>query len=353
MRLAWLLFMQPLRLQGLFRAWGLGEKDPSLLELRPWTRTRDAFVVTLVRRLGAILFGLTPAVAALVIILATATGIPIDPSSVKIGVGLGLAFGVMYSVAMGVVGGVVGGVAGGVVAGVVSGLLSAASSSLAFDLVACVAAGVTGGVAMGSLVGVVVRSPIGASAGFVSGMIGSLVIGAACGSAYSAVYMGGGSLVGGFAFLAILSRVPALIISSVVCLVFRACTALRPSSAVILSRWLPFRHHELIFYPIPGLEQFLIRLGELNPELAQGILAESAASLGQKGVARRALIELEARDLERTARNRTFARISDLGIDFLPSPETLEPQSPLLLFQRAAKELGASHENHRQRRLAL
>jgi hypothetical protein len=128
---------------------------------------------------------------------------------------------------------------------------------------------------------------------------------------------------------------------------------LQPEHATRLARWLPFRHHDLIRFPLPGLRSFILDLAETNPELARNILAEAATSLGQRGIARRTQIELQARDLEQAARNRLWARVADLDLPFLPSAAVLEASSPLLLFRSAARDLGVSVTDHRQRRLAL
>jgi hypothetical protein len=101
------------------------------------------------------------------------------------------------------------------------------------------------------------------------------------------------------------------------------------------------------------LRPFLLQLAESDPVLTRQLLAEAADSLGQKGIARRTLIELQARDLERAVRQRDFAHAADFDLPFLPSAETLEATSPLFIFRAAARDLNAGGHDYRQRRLAL
>ena len=67
-RLAWLLFMQPLRLHRMFMAWGL-ERDPSLWTLRHRLRDGDPVVRRLVARMGVLLVIGMPLVAIVLVIL--------------------------------------------------------------------------------------------------------------------------------------------------------------------------------------------------------------------------------------------------------------------------------------------
>ena len=142
---------------------------------------------------------------------------------------------------------------------------------------------------------------------------------------------------------------------------------LRPASLPRLASYLPFRHHELIYLPLPFLAGFLIRLGEEIPAEGRRALAEAAASLGQKEPARRALVELQARSLERAARERRYASAAALSLPFLPGRESLQPRNELELasaqlglitmdsIATAAQDLEAARStgSHHQRRQAL
>ena len=104
----------------------------------------------------------------------------------------------------------------------------------------------------------------------------------------------------------------------------RLTTHLRPVSLPLLASVLPYRHHDLIYLPLPFLAGFLVRLGEEHPVEGRRALNEAAASLGQKGPARRALMELQARSLERAARERQYASAAALALPFLPRRESLQ-----------------------------
>ena len=90
--------------------------------------------------------------------------------------------------------------------------------------------------------------------------------------------------------------------------------------------------------------------------LARELIAAAAASIGQRGVARRVLVELQARDLERAARDRLWSRAAGLDLPFLPRDADLSSNAgaaPIRVFQTAARDLIAGSSNQRQRRLAL
>ena len=119
------------------------------------------------------------------------------------------------------------------------------------------------------------------------------------------------------------------------------------------ARWLPFRHHDLIHFPLPGLRPFFVALSETDPRLTQKLIAEAAASIGQKGPARRALAEIQARELEHAARNRLFASVAKRDLVFLPRSQ--EGSDAFTPFQLAARDLQAARtsRNHHHRRKAL
>lgn len=146
---------------------------------------------------------------------------------------------------------------------------------------------------------------------------------------------------------------------------------LRPPYLPRFASYLPYRHHELICLPLPFLAGFLVRLGEEYPADGRQALNEAAASLGQKAPAWRALVELQARSLERAARERQYASAAALALPFLPGRENLHslgaPQNEAELasaqlrlitinsIATAAQDLEAARStgNHHQRRQAL
>jgi hypothetical protein len=130
----------------------------------------------------------------------------------------------------------------------------------------------------------------------------------------------------------------------------------RVDAATRLASWLPLCHDELIYVPLPGLRACLIRIAELDAVLGRELIALAAVSIGQRRIARLALLELQARDLENAARGRHFSRASQLDFPFMPKEIDIasEPDSaPLLSFQVAARDLISGSTNQRQRRLAL
>jgi hypothetical protein len=130
----------------------------------------------------------------------------------------------------------------------------------------------------------------------------------------------------------------------------------RPDAADRLTSWLPLRRHDLIYLPLPGLRACLLHVAEIDAVLARELIGLAAASIGQRGIARRALIELQARDLERAARDRLWGRAAGLDLPFLPRETDVasEPgNAPIRSFQTAARDLIAGSTYQRQRRLAL
>lgn len=119
-----------------------------------------------------------------------------------------------------------------------------------------------------------------------------------------------------------------------------------------LARQLPFRHHEVILFPLPLLSTYLVALGEENPALAQELLTEAADTFAQKHPARKALLELQAHSLEHAARERLYPSVANLSLPFLP---TQDPEPRFLPFQKAAEDLHAArdttNQHHRRRSL--
>jgi hypothetical protein len=248
------------------------------------------------------------------------------------GMAVGVAAGMAVSVAAGMVGGVAVGVAGGMVygAGFVAGFGRGYSAAVNVQL--GVAVGVAVGVAGGIAIGVAVAIAGGAAIGIAGGAAASVGFGVA------------------------VSRLPLWLAESFLtqCLALRMRR--RPDAAPRLASWLPLLHDDLIYVPLPGLRECLIEVAEADPALGKELLVRAAASPGQRHIARLALIELQARDLERAARDRIFARAAALDLPFLATKTDLEgaePNAVLRAFQTAAQDLIAGSNNQRQRRLAL
>ncbi len=128
-----------------------------------------------------------------------------------------------------------------------------------------------------------------------------------------------------------------------------------PAAAARRWRWLPFLHHDLIHLPLPGLSDYLVRIAEVEPERARRLIAEATDTVAQGKPARRALLELQTRALERGARERLFEATAALALPFLPEERELEPGSAFSRVVEAAKNLRAAgvstSHHHREQTL--
>ena len=115
---------------------------------------------------------------------------------------------------------------------------------------------------------------------------------------------------------------------------------------------LPLRLHDLIYIELPGLRGFIVHLADEDETAAQDLLAVAATSIGQKRAARLALADLQAKSLDRAARQRFYARTAELALPFLTSDE---PDPILAPFQEAAEDLRAAQtaRNHLHRHRSL
>jgi hypothetical protein len=356
-----LLFMQPIQLHRLLAAWGM-KNDPSLLKLVPRLRAREPIALAIVGRLAVCLLVGMPVVTFVAASLLTMAGVEINWVTLVRNVGSSIAFGIAGSVAFGGAFGV----AFGVVAGVATGIAAGATTVVGIGVTSGAAMGVAIGVAIGVDFGIAVGAPGGVERGTARGVAYSLavtvVIGIGIGTSVDVQRgVAGGISVGvsagiaaGVATLLTVFRVPMYPFEALVSLSLAWWTRVFPGRPPAAD-WLPFRQHDLINFPLLGLKTYLLQLSEHDPGLTRNLLAEAAASPGQKGVAHRTLIELQARALERAAQARDFAKTADLDLPFLPSADNLEPDSPFRPFRSVAGDLRACSEggNHRQRRLAL
>ncbi|HZH75006.1 MAG TPA: hypothetical protein VEY88_03170, partial [Archangium sp.] len=344
--------MQPLQLYRLFTNWGL-ERDPSLLRLWPRLKARDPIVLALLGRWALLLLVCMPAVTFAIAGLLEAFGFAIRWDVVTRGVAFGVAAGVAAGMARGVAGGVAVGVTSGVLTSVTSAVTVGVTSNVAVGVMVGVMVGVAAGVAssasFGVASGLAVRSAVVAAVGGAAVVVLGVVSGVAASAAF------GMEISLGFAlgFINTTFRLPSYPFETLASLIIGWRARLHPEHATQFVRWLPFRHHDLIYLPLSGLSSFFLNLAESNPRLAKDLLVEAAASVGQKGIAHRTQIELQARDLEKAARNRLFARVADLDLPFLPPVDALEENSPIRFFRSAARDLGVRVTDHRQRRLAL
>lgn len=344
--LGWLLFMQPIELRRRFTAWGF-DRDPSLRKLRH--RLREPFVRTLLVRLAGWLLVVMPLATTVVLWFEHAIGVSVSVGQAALGVGGGMLFGAGIGAGIGVSIGVAAGVALGVAAGVAAGVADAVT----FGAADSVAGGLGGGVAVGVALGVL---------GGVARRMASLAVASVTSSAAIGVVGGvAGGLAGGVARRVtggVTTGLAVGVVGGVACGVASAVTHLRIPifageaaltwilSALCRAGWigpkratrqLPFLHHDLIHFPLPGLRDMLVTIGKTDPEAGRSLIAKAAESIGQRRPARLALEELQAHSLAEAGRNRCFARASQLDLPFLPSAPS--DRSPLRAFQAAARSL--------------
>ncbi len=343
-RLTWILFMQPFKLHELYQAWGLNSNS-SLVRLWPRMKARDPVVLALLRRCAMLHFVVMPMFTGTVALFFHVLGYHVDPSGVAAGVLVGILAGVLAgvaeggvaaSVALGVVLGVAFGVprnvAGGIAVGIM-GIAGGVAGGVARDLVFGVARGVAGGVARGIAYGAALSMTTGLMFGVLVDPVYGVAVGMSC--------------------TVMVFRLPFYILEAAFTFLLGKLIRVFPREASRLASWLPHRHHDLIYFPLPGFQSFITQVGEEDPDLAWTLIAEAGVSTGQQGVARRTLIELQSLTLSKAVQNRTFARIANLDLPFLTRAGTLDPDSPLRTFQLVAEDLCVDGGDHRRRHLAL
>ncbi len=345
-RLTWLLFMQPLRLHQMLRAWGL-EGDKSLVRI--WPRRKEPNIRLFLWRMAIILFVVGPLITVTACAGFDAAGLPVSWEDVALAVAGGVAVGVAWGVAGGVAFGVAGGVAFGVALGVAMGV--------AFGVALGVALGVTWGVAWGVAVGVAFGVAGGVAGGVASdvpwGIAGGIASGIAWGVAMGIVEGVTWGAASGIAWGIISSvtmlRLPSLPVEALLTSIF---SALPTGQLPAVSRWLPHRHDDLIRFPLPRLQRFLERLGRVDPALARRRITEAAGTIAQMGPAARALATLTAEDLERAARERLWATLLQGDLPFVGAASALPKDSQLHAFFEAAEDLAALPNSRSQRHRA-
>lgn len=337
-RLGWMIFMQPFRLRSLFEAWGLYDS--------PWTTLRelwhqgDTLARSIVVKLLVLLAVSTPSITATLVFGAHLTIGSSDYGAATVQAALGVAVGIIVGMTRGVEGGLAGGAVGAAVVGIIIG-----GMSVLIDKWAIVTAG---GVLVGLNWGVAVSFSHNPATDEMMGMVAALAAGVlaiAVGADGVVAWMAAG------AFTLGVYGIPLLLLEVGVTVLARSTQAFSPSLALSFARWLPFRHHDLIHFPLPGLRGYFVRLADHNPPLARQLIDEASQTLAQGPPAARALLELQARALETAARDRHWHAASTLDLPpFLPALDTLPPEDPLRRFAAAAERLYAAQNNRNQRR---
>ncbi|HEU4406639.1 MAG TPA: ATP-binding protein [Polyangiaceae bacterium] len=349
----WLLFMQPLRLRRMLKGWGF-EDDPSLRKLMPRWKAADPNTRQLVRRLFLWLCLIMPSVAFFLLVLLQVFGFSVAWKNAALNVVQIFASSVIICATFGVVGGVAFGVALGIVIGIASGI---GWRSGTFEMIVATSVFVFVGTA--SLAAGVVPVPgIRNMAKFVlPGVVGSVAIGIgkiAYGSSVAdAVKYWVQSLAFLAALLAAWCRLPVFLLESLVTVSLAILVRVFPERGDRMVVLLPYLYHDLIYFPLPGLRHFLVRLMEQNPIAAVKASIEALSSFAQMLPAAHVIYEFRARDLEQAAVQRLFSRAAELDFPYLRPLNELASDSPYRIFQAAARDLGAGGNDHRQRRLAL
>jgi hypothetical protein len=345
-RIGWLLFMQPLTLHRLFAAWGL-EKALSLRELRNRLKEKDLAFQALVR-LGGWLLLIMPA-SALVVVASCLklVGLPINWPRVAGGVASGVVLGIVRGTfGISKTFGILGDFAIGITAGVALGVWY----SLTFS--PSIPGAIAGGVAQGFVLSIVFSCVVA-----LEGRTANVPRGIAVSLAFCIIFaflaslsvpFGGLSVTRGLAggvafeivFLLFLFHLPFFPIELTLTALLHLIARVRPALLPRLASCLAYRHHDLIYLPLPFLASFLVQLAKEHPVEGRRALTEASASTGQKGPARRALMELQARSLERAARERQYASAAALSLPFLPGREgSRSLGDPRNLFELASDQL--------------
>ncbi len=343
--LGWLLFMQPFKFHATLRALQL-DNDPSLWNLCRRRRHRDEAVQSLMLKLTGWLCGSTPLLACGLTLVCQGFGLPVSWPLV--------AWAIVLAVGVGALGAMVGGMAAGVAWGVILGALGGVGFGTAGGIDAgsarFIAAAVVGGATLGMALGVARGVASGRALGarsIIWGLLGGLAIGLAADPLGGATFFA--------AFLTLHYRLPFFLVEIAVSSTLVLLLHLTKVRTSTLARFLPFRHDDLIYFPLPGLCAFIVKLADDEPVLAQALISEAFETLGQKRPANLALIELQARSLEYAGRERLYSDIVALKLPFLSSLHSLPEESLLQPLTAVANELRAAQmsRNHQHRREAI
>lgn len=339
--LAWQLLMKPVRLRRCFDAWGwsLGG-NPQLFRL--FGKREDPTHRRLARSFATLLLVVMPVVVGLSNGAFRLLGVSVNWEAATLGAVLGIVVGFLFGVTSGWVAGAVVGVTWGALGGVVEGPVFGGSLGLASGLVAtagwprhgfernlkqtlrhALLAGVAGGVLAGLLWGTIVP-------GGEARWVGSFHVGWVFALLYA------------IAFLQIPSYIFGCLIMAVAVLAARSRTGLPRFIAALL----PCRAHDLVYFRLPFLFEFLVRVGSRDQVTAKGMIEKLLRLPPQKKVARFALYELQGRELVRAAEQKDFVRVAAPDLTFISSQDEgfeyfFEP------FQKAASKILEANEKRK------
>ncbi|MBL9105724.1 MAG: hypothetical protein JNL82_32680 [Myxococcales bacterium] len=349
-RLAWLLYMQPRKLRRMFDEWGW--KDGLFTYLRERWELGDPRLRCLLPRLLphlALWFPLYP----LALVFSAFAGISVSDALVVVALScalyvgwIGVAFSLQLALRLAL---------WMTLVLIVTYYSGVAISALA---VSTLTASALSGLALGLLLGTFLDALSALTTGarsynrhwvllvLVSMLVGTglaLPYGGASGLAAILAFIGG--------YLATLYRLYLYPIESLV--VARiAAVARDPARGVRAARWLPYRHHDLIRFPLPRLERVFIGLAEHSPNLARQLIDEASTTIAQRRPAQRAFDELQARALRQAAETANWQRVIDLKGNFYPAYTAIPTDDPLIKFITAATDMHAAASGGSQRRRA-
>ncbi len=263
-------------------------------------------------------------------------------------------FKVAVVVAVGVAGGVAVGVAGGVAIGVAEGVAAVVAFGVAIGVAFGVAvvgvvlgvavAGVAAGVAIGVAVGGVAAGlTFGMAAGVAFGVAGGVAVGVAVGVVLGVVLgrmfgMAEGVAVVGVAFIMNYIRLPLYLFYSIWSL-----AQSRKNKHLSLTGS-PVFYDELIWFPLPGLDSVLYKIGRQDRQQGMQAIAFVAGSFKQGWAARRALLNLTAYDVEQS---HSLAQIAEIAVNlsWLPDDARTNMQELLLGLEQTSQHARAALES--------
>jgi hypothetical protein len=276
----WLFWMQPITLHRLLRSLDIDFRLP------PWKHHLRPAVLEWWKVRLAQQFFLISSVLLISHAVASTVGVPVD----------------WRAAARGAFIGVVGGMLGGMLAGVAAGMMGG---------------GIFGGVSIGLTV-----SAVG---GVVAGMLAGVTVGVALGVAF------------GVTWLAMLFRLPILVIEVIVQTAARAWNAITRRSSLV---WCPVLYHELSYIPHPFLESHVLAEADTDADLTRCVIEACSIAPGQRRIRRKVEAKLLARELTHLATAKDFQSISELRGQWLPGVTGAD--SLLLSFSDAARFLAAA-----------
>ncbi len=235
--------------------------------------------------------------------------------------------GVAGGVAVGVAGGVAGDVAVGVMFGVALGVAVGVAGGVVFGVALGVVAvgvvfGVVAGVAVGVVLGTVPGMAVGVAVGVTLGVTTEVAFGVSVGVVYPLSYF----------------RLPLYIIQAPWSFInshFYNGKGLACS---------PVLWDELIWFPLPGLNDLLIKIAKQDRQQGMEAIAFVAASFRQGWAAKRALLELTAYDVGAA---RDLPSISEISrhLSWLPDDARMDMQELLLGLEQASQHARAAVES--------